>query len=111
METFRVEAIQAPKAHLDNEDSDVLEDIDLTSADLPLDIRTYLSEGGSGSSMLTVHNIDSYLDAGAATRSSSGGYFQDAQRESVSRNRTCRTNLLIFQVLRRQRWSLRWTDA
>lgn len=72
--TFRVEFTSALTAFL-AEDPTALEDYDLTTADLPDDIRAYLGEGGVAHALLQATDIDAYLDAGEATRSSAGGYF------------------------------------
>lgn len=74
VETFREETAQALRRFVDGGDASALEDVGLQRADLPNDVRTYLRTGGIGRCLLTVEDLGPYLDSGAATRSSSGGY-------------------------------------
>ncbi|MEX0732013.1 MAG: P-loop NTPase fold protein [Aquisalimonadaceae bacterium] len=79
--TFREEATTVLRAFLDEGDSEFLEDVGLTTADIPEDIRDYLAGGGSGRGLLEEPDLGGYLDAGAATRSTTGGYFLDLLAE------------------------------
>ena len=72
--TFRIEFTSALREYLAGEASN-LEEYDFNSGDLPDDIRRYLDEGGVAHALITSEDIDDYLDAGEAARSSAGGYF------------------------------------
>ncbi len=72
--TFRLESTTALKAYTEG-NAEFLEDIDLSGSDIPFDMKGYLSPGGLGYELLTVEDLDQYLDAGEATRSSKGGYY------------------------------------
>lgn len=72
--TFRIEVTSALREYLAGATSD-LEEYDLNAGDLPDDIRQYLGEGGIAHALIISDDIDGYLDAGEAARSSAGGYF------------------------------------
>ncbi len=93
--TYREEAVMALNSLIKGEIRD-FEDLDINAADVPFDIRDYLRPGNVGSILLTAGNIGTYLDAGEATRSSSGGYllglltryreFRDAVLKAIESN-------------------------
>ncbi|MEN8180095.1 MAG: P-loop NTPase fold protein [Pseudomonadota bacterium] len=74
---YRVEVILALRDFLTN-DLTALDDLELTPADVPADIRAYLAMGGPAHSLLERENdLNIYLDAGESIRTSSGGYSLD----------------------------------
>jgi hypothetical protein len=61
-------------------DSDALADFELERTDISEDVRSYLGPGGPGRILLQVDNLDDYIYAGEATRSSLGGVYVDLLR-------------------------------
>ena len=105
--THRIEFTTALRDYLAGKESD-LDEYDLKAGDIPDDIREYLGEGGVAHELVISDQIDAYLSAGEAARSSAGGYFL----ELLSAYRDLRRSILkAFEVNDPKTMDGQWSSA